>query len=352
MALAGYAATAVVTFLFLEGASRLLHGGRRPMLPYVTDAAEGPRMPRRFDADIQFARGEPVRVCTDDYGLRMARCDEPTALQPTVVLSVGDSQAFGWGLAFEHTYAALVAQRLGGDAPVAVRSMAAAGSDVETLAAWAADYRAQSAPVPHALNLIAVNIGNDLDEMYFGRMSARVPNAKPLSEWLTTHSYFMLDFAFAKRVLFGQSEWQLPPGANPVLFALNAGERDRLARACADAVERLAAALPPATRTVVLILPADYQIAAGEFDKYRPFYDSPAQFDGWRNRIAAAASALDRIGGQLAEDLRARGYTVAVPDARLRSADPARVFDRQSHHITAAGQQLLADSVFDALGAP
>lgn len=338
----------LLVVLALEGLSRALHLGRRPMLPFVTDAALGARMAPGFDSTVVFPGGGPFRVCTDGQGLRLPVCDVAPANATPTLLTVGDSQAFGWGMEFADTFTAGVAQALGVP-PHDARIMAAGGADVETLAAWAADYRRAAPSAQPALNIVVVNLGNDLDEMYFGRSTGKVPLFKELREWLTVHSYFMLDFTLAKNALFDVSDWQLPPGANPVVLNLGSGELDQLARATAESAARLARALPTAGRTVILVLPTDYQIAASEFDKYRGFYRSAAQFESWRRRIAQAAAALDGVGHAVRDRLVADGFTVVTPQAALRGSDPTEVFDRSSHHYTPLGQRLLAAAIVQEL---
>jgi hypothetical protein len=338
---------AIAILLVFEGASRLFHGGRRPMIPFVTDELRGVRMPAFFDSQVKFAGRPPFRVCTDAYGLRMLACNENPMAVPSGVLVVGDSQAFGWALEMNTTFAARVADGLTTTGPVTLRAMASGGSDIESQIAWARDYTKSSPPHDCFLNIITLNLGNDLDEMYFGRLSGSVPNVKRLSEWLAVNSFFMLDFNLARQAIFKKSELQLPPGANPVLFALDNGEREQLASAAATAVQLLANALPPAQKTAVVVLPADYQVAPSEFDKYRTFYGSRALFEQWKSKVSVAATRLNEQEDLIATQLVAMGFIVIAPRKILATFDPAEVFDRSSHHLTAVGQEVLARAILD-----
>ena len=342
-----------VVALLLEGMSRIVHLNKRPAIPAVSDADGALRMPAGFDATIQLAGREPFALCTDAQGLRVADCSAATLAAETDVLVVGDSQALGWGFDFGKTFGALVAAELPGRRVGSARLMAAAATDVESLQSWASDYRHHreggqaAAPL---LNIVSLNLGNDLDEMFFSRSSVTIPRFRAAREWLAVHSTVMADFTIAKNALFN-AEWQSPPGANPVLFALDDAERATLASAAAAAVERLARALPPARETVVLLLPNDYQVQPGEFDKYRRFYPQAAQFESWQRRIPQAVARLDALESAIATELQARGFRVAVPHEALKAVDPLTLFDRGSHHYSPLGQRILARSILEALHA-
>jgi hypothetical protein len=348
-----------VVALLLEGMSRIVHLNKRPAIPAVSDPDGALRMPAGFDATIQLAGREPFALCTDAQGLRVADCSAATLAAETDVLVVGDSQALGWGFDFGQTFGALVAAELPGRRAGGARLMAAAATDVESLQSWASDYRHhghrgqvsgdQQAAAP-LLNIVSLNLGNDLDEMFFSRSSVTIPRFRAAREWLAVHSTVMADFTIAKNALFN-AEWQSPPGANPVLFALDDAERATLASAAAAAVERLAGALPPARETVVLLLPNDYQVQPGEFDKYRRFYPQAAQFESWQRRIPQAVARLDALESAIATELQARGFRVAVPHEALKAVDPLALFDRGSHHYSPLGQRILARAILEALHA-
>jgi hypothetical protein len=349
-----------VVALLLEGMSRIVHLNKRPAIPAISDPDGALRMPAGFDATIQLAGRAPFALCTDGQGLRVADCSAATLAADPEVLVVGDSQALGWGFDFGQTFGALVAAELPGHRSGSARLMAAAATDVESLRSWAADYRRDGASVQARakspagqlplLNIVSLNLGNDLDEMFFSRSSVTVPRFRAAREWLAVHSTVMADFTIAKNALFN-AEWQSPPGANPVLFALDDAERATLAKAAAAAVERLAQALPPARDTVVLLLPNDYQVQPGEFDKYRRFYPQPAQFESWQRRIPQAVARLDALQSAIAAELQAHGVRVAVPHEALKAADPLALFDRGSHHYSPLGQRILARSILEALHA-
>jgi hypothetical protein len=315
------------------------------MLPFITDAGLAPRLPARFNSAIRFPGRGNFNVCTDGMGLRLASCDAADALPR--VLAVGDSQVLGWGFPFSESFAARVATDLGAS-PADARILAAGGADVESLRPWALELTKRFTGSRTEINLIAVNLGNDLDEMYFGRAMGRVRYLKSAFEWLTTNSYFMLDYTLLKNLLLGD-EWGLPPGANPVLFALDDGERTQLARATAEATLKLAAALPPSEHTIVIVIPADYQLEPSQFDKYRKFYPSEAQFYAWRDRVSESARRLDRIEEILSANLSMTGLQVVSVKAILKDHDLGDMIDGFSHHLTSTGHELVAHAVADAL---
>lgn len=346
------AAVLLVVVMLLEGVSRLMHGGVRQMLPYVADDSLSPRMPSEFESKVQFSGSPTFTVCTDEYGLRGNQCGFRQA--PPRVLTVGDSQAFGWAMDFSESFTTKVAEALGERGPEAARAMAAGGADVESLLGWVRDYRNHlpSPQPPGRLNIVMVNLGNDLDEMYYGRASGQMPLMKAAREWLAVHSYFMLDFNLLKTKLLPSTEWQLPPGTNPVVLALTTTEREKLALGTADAALRLVRELPPTEQSVVVLLPNDYQVAKSEFAKYRPFYRTQEQFDGWQKRVDSSVANLNEIEQQIARALQREGVAVVTPRQRLAAYNPLQIFDRKSHHYTVFGQTVLAASVLEAIGYP
>jgi hypothetical protein len=184
--------------------------------------------------------------------------------------------------------------------------------------------------------------------MYFGRAMGRVLYLRTAFEWLTTNSYFMLDFTLVKNLLLDE-EWRVPPGTNPVLCALDDEERTQLASATADATLKLVAALPPSHHVVVIVIPADYQVEPGQFDKYRKFYPSKVLFDAWRSRVSESARRLDRVEEILSARLSAAGLQVVSVKAILQGLDLGAMIDASSHHLTSKGHELVAHVVADAL---
>lgn len=338
-------AFALVVSLLLEGASRLMHFGVRPMLPFVTDNGLAPRLPPHFGSTVRFPGRGDFEVCTDGMGARQATCDASDAPIRTVV--AGDSQVLGWGFSFSDTFAARVALHFGASPPQ-VRVIAAGGADVESLRPWASDFTKQCGHSRADIKIVAVNLGNDLDEMYFGRATGRIQYLKTAFEWLNSHSYLMLDYTIAKRIFLGEP-WGLPPGANPVLFALDDNERTQLALATAEATSRLAAALPESDRSIVVIFPADYQIDIRQFEKYRKFYPSESQFNAWSAHVPEASRRLDQIESVLRARLAASGLTTISLKEILKGSNIDILVDSSSHHLTVEGHKMVAQAIVDAL---
>jgi hypothetical protein len=235
-----------------------------------------------------------------------------------------------------------------GASPADTRILAAPGADVESLRPWASDLRAHFVDASTEISLIGVNLGNDLDEMYFGRETGHARYSKMAVEWLTTHSYFALDLALLRNWLLGE-EWTGPPGANPVLFSLSDPERTEMARATAAAILKLVATLPPSQHTVVIVFPADYQIEPGQFDKYRKFYQSDSQFNTWRLRISEAAHRLDKIEETLSTSLAIAGVQAVSVKGVLTGQDLGALLDAASHHLTSRGYEMVARAVAQAV---
>ena len=335
----------LVVSLILEGASRLMHFGVRPMLPFVTDLGFAPRLPPNFSSVVKFPGRGSFEVCTDSMGLRRADCGVSDATVRTIV--AGDSQVLGWGLSFSDTFAAKVSMHFGTSLTQA-RILAAGGADVESLRSWATDFTKRVPTLHPEIRIVGVNLGNDLDEMYFDRSMGRVQYLKAPFQWLKSQSFFMLDYALAHRIVFGEP-WGLPPGANPVLFALDDGERTKLAHATAEAVGKLLKALPPSDHTVVAIFPADYQLDVRQFDKYRKFYSSDSQFGIWREQAPEAARRLNHIESIIRSILAQSGVTTVSVKDILSGSNMDLMIDDASHHLTAKGHELVSKAIVDAI---
>lgn len=338
---------ACVLLLSLEGVSRAIHWNARPMIPYVLDDMGLPRMAPDLDISVGLPGHDRFKIVTDSLGARVAGPDSVRSNRDGGILVAGDSQALGWGMNFGDTLASILAKKLIRDADRAT-TMAAAGTDPESLLGWAADYRSRH-PERQRLLIVMTNLGNDLDEMFFSRGVIELPVAQRLKEWLSVHSFLFLDLALTRNAFVGE-EWGVPPGTNPVLFALDTRERQILVSSVASAIESLAHALPPADETVVVIVPNDYQVNLKEFDKYKAAYrEQTAVFDEWHAHAGEASRRLSGIADDLAETLRAKGFKVVDTTEKLKSRDATQLFDRHSHHLTALGHQIVANAVSNAV---
>ncbi len=331
--------------LALEGASRVVHLGARPMIPYRTGADGASRMGVLLDTAVTLQGYGRLRYVTDDVGARVASVERRATERQGATLVVGDSQSLGWGQPFEATFASHLAQGLTGDATDAV-ILASAANDPEASLGWVAEY-AQRHPVRHGLALVALNLGNDLDEMYLGRRDVRTRS--PITEWLSSRSFLFLDMALLRQRAFGETQ-SMPPGTNPTVFALQPEELRVLVDETAQVLRRSLQALPPAERKAVLIVPNDYQIDLSEMKKYRAAYPDPAVFQGWLDRAPEAAQRLDAVSRHVAERLRQQGILVVESAGALRqAATQARMFDDYSHHLTREGHVVVAATVRRAL---
>ena len=106
-----------------------------------------------------------------------------------------------------------------------------------------------------------------------------------------------------------------------------------------------------ADRRAVLILPSDFQVDPTELRKYARFSAAPDRFDEWYARRETLAESMNSIEDYLLRRLRAEGLVVvSFREAAIASGIPAeRLFDRQSHHLTAEGHALAARRLQEAL---
>ncbi|MDH4185361.1 MAG: hypothetical protein OEV08_00060, partial [Nitrospira sp.] len=91
----------------IELVVRIALGWNLPILPYYVQ--EGvPRLPSNSVMHVKFLGTPEVLYTTDRLGMRIAKAESDG--DQTQLLVIGDSQALGYGLAFEKTFAAHVAQ--------------------------------------------------------------------------------------------------------------------------------------------------------------------------------------------------------------------------------------------------
>ncbi len=318
------------------------------MLPYITDQYNNSREPPLFMSKIKFSDRRPFDVCTDRNGLRV-NCGVDLGLSnSTSVVTIGDSQAFGWNLPFKDTFTSIVNVSKYHSNISVPRILGAASADPESLETWVGDVGGSKELASVDLKIITINLGNDIDEVYFGRAVESVSSVKKITEWFTLNSYVFLDFLILKNALRG-SDWSTPPGANPVLFSLTPDEQLVLASGLANAVKNIAEKPPLAKKTVVLIIPNDYQVDAQQFWKYERFYKSSTQFRSWSKKLPEAISRLDAIAEQLISEFRSQGVIVSYPLDLLKQNKAEKIIDSQSHHYTALGHKIIAKSILNAL---
>jgi hypothetical protein len=338
-------AGALLCLLASEGILRLVHRGAAPLLPYSFRDGR-PSLPSRLDLRVSYY-GQPVNhYATDAGGARVADATL-AARDPTGdVLVVGDSQALGYAIDFEHTFASRVAARLIGDARAA-RILASPAMDPE-LAGPAVDrYRAGRKDRPR-LVLLTVNLGNDLEELFLSGLGERGSTSGRAHSWLVENSFLYMDLIlFRSHRLFPDPT---PAGVNLTLITLRPDERVVLAREVDRLLAELAARFPDASRIAVVIIPTDVQTDPAEFKKYRPYYGTDAEFTQWDRQAESLADMMSAVEDYLAGLLERRHLTVFRLTEMADGVVPAQaLFDRSSHHLTDRAHTLIADRIVEAL---
>lgn len=338
----------VVYLLFatsaLEVTSRFVHWGQMPLIPYYYRDGM-PVLPSSRDLHVRFAKGQSFHVYTDQQGARISSSRIGRKPLENGVLVLGDSQALGYSLRFEETFGSLVSEALLGDADRA-SIIGSPASDIEKLCVGAAQF--DSTHKPQELAILTLNLGNDLDEIFL-EGERRGMSSPYWYRFLISHS-----FAFMDCVLIRQS-WQLdsshsPPGVNRVVFSMDAAERVFLARCLLEKIDALQEQIPFAKRTVILVLPSDYQVDTREFDKYEKYYDSEDDFEFWKKRIQVAASQMDAIQKYIVNRLEKSGQTVVTLQSVFKDWDSdIPKFEVGSHHLTAESHEAIARQIMDRL---
>ena len=330
-----------LTVVFLEILLRIAHFGRAPLLPFVVGDAGVPSLPPGMNRTVSFWWGPSARYIVDDWGARIARPELGHQRGPAGVLVVGDSQALGYQIPFEETFAAEVSQRLTGQSDAA-RILASPAMDPEQELFAVKRY---AAGLPRQkLAVLTLNMANDLDEMFVGGQSVRGAPESALQNALICHSFLYMDWANLWEHYLKTDTG--PAGVNAILYATSSDERVVLADQTAGLLREMARQIP-ADRVIVVIIPNKYQLSVKLFQDFRRYYRSQDDFNRWYARIPDAADQMNALETFIAATLRTGNIPVLrfVDLAKSSGDPPADLFESSSEHISARGHQLIADAI-------
>jgi hypothetical protein len=336
----------LVLVLLLEVCVRIIHLGAMPVMPYQV-REQTPVMPANAQFTVKLTGHQRALYVTDELGARVLSADQRRADCTGGVLVVGDSQALGWGISFEDTLGSRVAELLLHDRGRA-RTIGAPATDPEHNLHSLTKYRNWCSGA-EKLSILILNLGNDLDEMYLGRWESLPQSSGSVSSWLTLHSSLYVDLTILKRKLDGSKE-DLVPGINSIMYALNRDEQDFLADRTAEIMLNLVRLAQPSENVMVVVVPQDYQVAANQFDKYRPYYDSDQEFNDLKAKIPEYSRRMTELEEHISRKLSDSGLTVLrFSDIASGSDRVDDLFEHTSHHLTPIAYQLLANRIVNSL---
>lgn len=333
---------------FIELASRAIHFGKSPLLPYYFERGAA-LLPSGMDLKASFYGLPENRYVTDAWGARISDPALASSRPGKGMFVVGDSQVLGYMLDFDDTFASKVAKAaLGG--PQHARILASPANHPETYSTALEEYAPQGLE-RQRLAVVGLNLGNDLDEMYSEALNWSRDSSPPLSRWLLTHSFLYMDWVLFKSHVLQPGEE--PLGINRIFYMLAPDERVILAR---ETVRTLDTALRklPADQVMVLIIPADIQLDPKEFLKYRRYYHCDDEFEPWNAAAGEVGAVMNSLETYIAGQLERKGYRVLrlsqLAAGQNSKSDP--LFDKTSHHITARTHGLIANAILAEMGRP
>jgi hypothetical protein len=330
--------------IVLEAASRIVHLGKYPLLPYYFEAG-APRLPGNCNIRVSFYGAPTNQFVTDAGGARIADAPSSMTSLKTGVFVIGDSQALGYTVEFKQTFASLVAAQLTGD-PANARILAAPAVTPEAFHSMLNNYEGGRIP-QQKLFIAVVNLGNDLDEIYAEGLNPSPVRTSSQERFLLQHSFTYMDWVLLRSNR--STNPNEPAGVNPILYMLAPDERIVLAREVVDNLDSfLKTAAANADNRIVVIVPSDFQVNRREFLKYRKYYRSNSYFASWNDRIPVFAQMMNSVENYMADRLKNQGYTV-VQFSQLKGIHDSEVFDDSSHHLNANGHRLLAAGITQAL---
>jgi hypothetical protein len=335
-----------------EGAAGAVHHGAYPFLNiFEADADFGVRLRAGASTRTRSRGGTVTAVTTNEQGFRGPSWVLPDGDEPVRgrTLLLGDSQMFGYGVAYERGTAAALSRLSGGevlDGAVPTWGPTEYPLAIERLAPR---YR------PEAVVLV-LNVANDWFETSTPntrRTTARDgwaarPQASAASEpaprWFPGRDFVMgrSHLVLLTRELWAFRGERMAPQAEGALRVgreaprLAAQHRAGTAPIMRHVREARAACERWRCRLLIAALPLDAQVDAGEWAKYRT---APRRLDGADALIDAFSADLARDGSALI-DLR----------APLRAASPG-AFLPDDYHLSPAGHEAVGRALADALRA-
>lgn len=333
----------VIIASMVEIAARMVNSGYLPIIPYTIERGV-PTLPANVSFEVQFDDDNPVRYVTDGNGFRISEQETGAKRSPKVFVA-GDSQVLGYGFAFSATFAAIVADAMYGGADRAA-ILGSPGMDPEILQYAIAAHK-QVALADTRLAIIALNLGNDLDEIFTGGSWYRGIDQPQVQGWLIRNSVAYM--TYVQRSYAKALDRTLVPGVNRIFYVTSPEERVLLARETADVLLSAAKSIA-AQRVIVLIVPQDVQVFPGDFGKYRKYFANADEFAGWEARIPDISSGLRVLEAYIASRMEDAGLNV-VRVSRLLPANgnPAVYFSRTSHHLTPAAHRLIAKELLSRM---
>jgi hypothetical protein len=336
------AALVAASILLLEGGVRVLHGGHAPLVPIqridgVTRLPPNRQFTVAFPLGSGLSQGVATEYITDRGGARIS--DPAWGDRDPVggVVVVGDSQALGYQLDFESTFAVVAAVEQG-IPPQEVRLVAAPELCTETELALAGAYGVDRMR-GQRLGIVVVNLGNDLDELFF----TPEPQTEPIRNWLMPRSFLYMDWRLILRRL-QSSDAGDAPGVNWILYALEPHERVTLARAAAETVREIASLMAGFEQVIAVLVPSDFQVDPAELDKYAKYATSATEFAEWRRAAPVLAAQMNAVQEFIAADLEANAVATVRFTEVVRGREQG-VFDADSHHLTVDAHRWLGQAI-------
>jgi|GEM_PF-1552746 len=342
------AAFVAVSVIGLELCLRVVLLNRLPILPFYIEQGR-PALPASAHFTTWVEWHGASEYWTDAYGARVASRGKqnPASIQTGDIFVLGDSQALGYLMPFDQTFGSQLAKRVLGDA-ARVRILAAPGMDpVSELAALRGYQSAVNLRRPR-LAVMVLNLGNDLDELFFAGLGGGERDTSSSTRWLMMHSRLFAEWISIHTIYFSRDGWT---GVNPILYNLDAAERVFLARQAIGVLEQQAADLHRAhlngaEHVAFVIVPAPFQVDSRLFERYRKNFASNQVFEEWNSRIDDFAGMMDALDRFIARQLCKDGFDCVQVSELARNDGPgAKWFVQDTDHLTAYGHEKVADAL-------
>ncbi|MEO1020295.1 MAG: hypothetical protein AAFY56_21795, partial [Pseudomonadota bacterium] len=288
----------VICVIALEVLLRLFYMGHKPILSH--EFIDGiPVLPADRDITVKFPSSEPQRYVTDEYHARIAAPLDKTASggRDGDILVVGDSQAMGYLVDYEDTFASIAASKLLQDHARA-RILAAPNAEPYSSLRNLRRYKEQGQIGKPHCGVVVLNLSNDLDELFVPPINSG--NTPPIRRWLLRHSVAYMTWVKINTLVVSK-EYR---GINESLVLLDPAERLLLATKVVALITEQVRELESAERVAVVVIPTSYQVEPQFFDLLRGSYISEEHFEQWKNELPNLVRMMGALESYIISELR------------------------------------------------
>ncbi len=335
-----------------EVALRIIHDNNKPFVPSVTKDLI-PTLPHNSDFYSEFNGHKSTRYVTGLLGQRVASTELREVKCELCIFVLGDNQALGWGIDYQNTLGAILANSLLGDGGKS-RILASPRLDPELAHFLVQSYRKKFHD-EQLISIFILNLANDLDEMFIGRQAMFDINVN----WLSMNSFLYMYLVMGQDTIFNRVS-SIPMGATPIFSALNADEHENFIYNAVSSITKTVLSMPQAKNNIIVITPSSEQLLYSIYKKLNINLNSKADYLKGRNNnsdiltanrqsignIKRSAEIMEKVEKLIEQQLRPKGFQVIRLSKHLHEReDLVKYINASNSHLTERGNALIANII-------